>query len=190
MRILNNIHYFCLAKELQKNTHSIIRKYLARTPWETNHPKQARNLRDSLLQVRGKYSAKNRNFSNLSDVSCCPHYTDWKLIKTPRIFKTPYRRNWRCWGTSGPLLRKKAVFQQRTNVWPHNIWINQRPAKEATLNIVTGLITRQNLFPILLALLTIAWFLPPFVCTDPPLLSPCRVSRCPQNKQLARETWT
>lgn len=40
-----NIRYFCLAKELQNKTHSIIRKHLAKIPWERNHPKQARNLR-------------------------------------------------------------------------------------------------------------------------------------------------
>lgn len=40
-----NIRCFCLAKELQNKTHSIIRKYLAKIPWERNHPKQARNLR-------------------------------------------------------------------------------------------------------------------------------------------------
>lgn len=40
-----NIRYFCLGKELQNRTHSIIRKHLAKTPWERNHPKQARNLR-------------------------------------------------------------------------------------------------------------------------------------------------
>lgn len=40
-----NIRCFCLAKELQNKTHSIIRKHLAKIPWERNHPKQARNLR-------------------------------------------------------------------------------------------------------------------------------------------------
>lgn len=142
-----NIRYFCLAKELQNNTHSIIRKHLAKIPWETNHPKQARNLR--ALPLAGQRNVlKNRNFFNLSRVSCCPDYTDLKLIKMPHIPKTPYNRNWRFWWTFGPLLRKKALFQQRTNTSLRNNWINQCPAKEATLNIVTGLITRQNLFPL------------------------------------------
>lgn len=53
-----NIHYFCLAKELQNNTHSIIRKHLAKIPWETNHPKQARNLR--ALPFAGQRNVLNK----------------------------------------------------------------------------------------------------------------------------------
>ena len=34
-----------LQKNQWNNTHSIIGKHLAKIPWETNYPKQARNLR-------------------------------------------------------------------------------------------------------------------------------------------------
>lgn len=104
-----NIHYFCLAKQLQNSTHSIIRKHLAKISWERNHPRQARNSR--ALPLAGQRNIlENRNFFNLPHVSCCSDCTDLKLIQMPHIPKKPYSRNWRFQGTSGPLLREQPPF--------------------------------------------------------------------------------
>lgn len=73
----------------------------------------------------------------------------------PHLPKTPYSRNWRFWRTFVPLLRKNIQQRMKSDC---RIRINQHSAKEPMLNIVTGLIKRQNLLPILLVLLRIASF--------------------------------
>ena len=65
--VFYNSHYFCFAKELQNNSHSIIRKFLAKTSWETNHPKQARN---SSLLLAGQRKVFRKKQTFLQPTTC------------------------------------------------------------------------------------------------------------------------